>query len=303
MHDNEQDFTTLAHDMIVESAPERREELERLWHDHAPTFAQAGDKKGFTMEAGAFELIIFNERTMAQCWLLGFAAWHAFEAYCPYSLLRIALTPSAMQDDPGLAEAEAILTESVRKAGELREVENLNEFRWPNVPIPSSIPPVGEKDRAVADLVKIATAFAFLHEVKHVVFKAAPDRPENAKEEELECDRFARHFLLEKSAQYSAETCQNQQGVLDKRLMGIIVGAYIVLEVTPEAQRGGSDTHPNVAERLRNLILDSAPHTSEHVWVFACCLLLGKLRGEMKLPPSLDFGEPRVLFEQLVGLL
>jgi hypothetical protein len=97
---NENDVTTLVHEMIVESAPERRPELEDLWRQYSPTFMRASDKPGYQMEGGAFRLILFTGRTTAQIWILGFATWRAFEAYCPYLLLRIAITSDAIALDP-----------------------------------------------------------------------------------------------------------------------------------------------------------------------------------------------------------
>ena len=57
---NENDVTTLAHEMIVESAPERRPELEDVWRQYSPTFMRASDKPGYQMEGGAFGMILFT---------------------------------------------------------------------------------------------------------------------------------------------------------------------------------------------------------------------------------------------------
>jgi len=264
---------------------------------------RASDQPGFTMEGGAFGLILFTDRTTAQMWILGFAAWRAFEAYCPYAVLRIEITSSAMLEDPGLVDAERALGEALRKSRELKDIENLEGFTWPDIPVPGPTPPDATKDRAVIDLTKIATAFSFLHEVQHQIFKTASDRPESATEEEFECDKFARDFLLERASEYSADTQQDRQGVLDKRLMGIVLGAFVILEITPEGRRRGTDEHPPVADRLRRLILEANHQASEHVWVYACSLLLGKLREEEKLPACIRFDNPQALFEQLVELL
>jgi hypothetical protein len=37
--------------LILESAPERRDELENLWIKYSPTFARASDETGFKMSA------------------------------------------------------------------------------------------------------------------------------------------------------------------------------------------------------------------------------------------------------------
>jgi Peptidase U49 len=236
------------------------------------------------MEGGAFGLILFTERTTAQIWILGFAAWRALEVYCPYSFLRIAITPDAIAHDPGLVGAEQALGDALSKARELKDIENLEAFTWPDIPVPGVAPPLAATDRAVVDLIKIAAAFCFLHEVQHEIFKTSSDRPETAPEEEYECDKFASDFLLERVSEYSADTQQDRQGVLDKRLMGIMLGAFVILEVTPEVRRGGTHEHPPLANRLRQLILKPNHYASEHVWIYACSLLLGKLREEAELP-------------------
>ena len=300
---NENDVTIPVREMIVESAPERRSELDELWRQYSPTFMRASDKPGFQMECGAFGMILFTERTAAQMWILGFAAWRALEAYCPYSFLCIAITHDAMADDTGLADAEQAVSDALQKARELKEIQSLKDFVWPDIPVPGAMPPVTTKDWAVVDLIKIAAAFSFLHEVQHEIFKASSDRTEVATEEEYECDMFARDFLLDRVPEHSADTQQDRQGVLDKRLMGILLGAFVILEVTPEARRGREGEHPPVADRFRKLILETNYKTSEHVWVYACSLLLAKLREEAKLPPCISFDNSRALFEQLLALL
>lgn len=47
---NEQDLTGAVHQLILESVPERRDELENLRKKYCPGFAHASDEKGFRME-------------------------------------------------------------------------------------------------------------------------------------------------------------------------------------------------------------------------------------------------------------
>lgn len=60
--------------------PERSEELAALWR-HALNFDVIQDKPGFEIKGGGFGSVVFTPRTLHQIWLLGFAAWRAFEAY------------------------------------------------------------------------------------------------------------------------------------------------------------------------------------------------------------------------------
>jgi hypothetical protein len=300
----EQELTEAVRQLILESAPERRAELEVLWDRYSPTFAHANDESGFKMEGGAFGLIIFTPRTAGQIWILGFAAWKALEAYCPYLFLRIPITPSVMSDDPDQVRAEKALSDDLRKVRELKDIENLGEFEWPATILgPGSGPPTSTRDRAIVDLIKIAMAFTFLHEVRHAMFREDGDSPQDRVEEENECDNFAKKFLLERLTEYCASSNYGDQEVLNKRMMGILLGAFVILEITPKAKRGGTDEHPPVALRFQRLIDVVGDQAGEHMWTYLCSLLLGKLKEEGKLPSSTSFRAPKDLFEKLIALL
>ena len=38
--------------------------------------------------------------------------------------------------------------------------------------------------------------------------------------------------------------------MLNKRMMGIVLGAFVLLQITPEENRGGSNQYPSVAALL-----------------------------------------------------
>jgi hypothetical protein len=300
----EQELTEAVRQLILESAPERRPELEALWGKYSPTFAHASDESGFKMEGGAFGLIVFTPRTAGQVWILGFAAWKALEAYCPYLFLRIPITPSAMSDEPDQVRAEKALNDYLMKVRELKEIEKLAEFEWPATILrPGPVPPATTRDRAIVDLIKIAMAFTFLHEVRHAMFRDDDNSPQDWVEEERECDSFAKDFLLQRLAEYCANSNYEQEAVLNKRMMGILLGAFVILEITPEAKRGGTDEHPPVPLRFQRLIEGVGDQAGEHMWTYLCSLLLGKLKEEGKLPASTTFRVPKDLFEQLLALL
>ena len=123
------------------------------------------------MEGGPWGLVLFTPRTTGQIWILGFAAWRAFEAYRPYVFLRIPIAPSAMSDDQNQVKAEKALSDDLRKVRELKEIQNLEEFTWPSdMPEPGPALPATTRERAIVDRIKIATAFTFLHEVRHAMF-------------------------------------------------------------------------------------------------------------------------------------
>jgi hypothetical protein len=288
--------------MCLEAVPERRTELEELWDKYGVTFAHKVDKEGFDIGGGGWGLIPFTPRTMGQVWILGFAAWRALEAYCPYLILYKEIVSSGMADAPGQAEADTAFEYALEKAEELRTVGSIKMFRWPeHIPVPDEAPPESVTERAIIDLIKIAAAYVFLHEVRHVMFNTDRDGPPDNRAEEIACDRFARDFLIEKIPDYCAASGYAPADVLNKRLMGLALGAFIVLQVTLD--RTGSSTHPAVALRLRELVQKGTGSAELTAWHFACCALLSVLRSEEKLPPRVAFSDPQDLFEKLIRLL
>jgi hypothetical protein len=288
-------------DLILEAAPERRVELEKLWSEHAPQFVHASDRPGFYIESGAFGLVPFTPRTAGQIWLLGFASWRAFQAYCPYLLLCDAIIPEAMSGAPGQAEADRSLDAALAKAEELRLIEDVERFDWPSDTIDPETSPKTVEDRAIVDLVKMAAAYIFLHEVRHLIFQNAGDRPANPPDEEIACDRFGRDFLLDNIPDYCAISGDAESAVVNKRLGGLALGSFILLRITKNWV--GSESHPPLSARLRELLMTNRAAPTMGAWDYVCCLLLGVLRREQKLPPKLAFLDPPELFEKLVHLV
>lgn len=301
---NEDELAAQIRDLIQDAAPERGRELNEIWATYSPQFAHATDRQGFVIGGGPWGLIPFTRRTMGQVWILGFAGWKALQAYCPHVLCSREIRSSTLGDAPGQAEADAVLEEAVRKVDELREVADVDSYAWPaDVPLPGTAPPAAEDDRAVIDIVKIAAAYAFLHELRHVMFASDGNPPEDARDEELECDRFARDFLLKCVGEYSARSGYSAEAVLNKRLIGIALGGYVLLAITPRDRRSMSVTHPPLASRLRQLVQEGDLPPTASLWVFSCCLLLSVLRRDGGLPETLRFVDPPELFRKLLSLV
>jgi hypothetical protein len=298
---NEEILTQAVRDLCVQAAPERRLELEGLWGKYGPQIVHKADDKGFNI-SNAWSVIPFTPRSMGQVWILGFAAWRALVAYCPYILLHNEIIASMIANVPDQAEADRRFEYALRKAEELRTVESIEAFTWPSdIPEPAGALPEAMTDRATIELVQIAAAYVFLHELRHVMFSADGDRPEDNHAEEIACDSFARDFLLEKIPDYCAASGYTHNAVLNKRLTGLVLGGFIVLQVTLD--RTGSSTHPAVALRLRELVQNGTGSAGLTAWHFACCALLSVLRREEKLPLRVAFSDPQDLFEKLIRLL
>ena len=142
---------------------------------------------------------------MAQVWILGFAAWKALEAYCPFLILHREIVASGISDAPGQAEVESAFEDALKRADDLRTAASIETFTWPaHIPAPNAPPPQDMTERAVVDLIRIAGAYVFLHKIRHVIFSADGNRPQDNHTEEIACDRFARDLLLERIGDYCA---------------------------------------------------------------------------------------------------
>jgi hypothetical protein len=186
---------------------------------------------------------------------------------------------------------------------ELRHSDNLASLTWP-----ADVPPPGTEsfsvpDKAAFDLICIATAYAFLHELKHVAFAKDGDAPTDPVAEEIACDGFAREFLLSGVPAFAAQIGKPVDEVLAKRIAAIALAAFVVFEETPPEAWGGSDSHPSVAERLKDVFATVAIPPTAYPWNIGAALVLAKLRASGRPCPQLTFPNEKTLFEQLVSLI
>ena len=292
--------------LIISAVPERRADLDALWQRYAPQFRLSPDRVGFEMGSVYGEAVLFTHRTLLQIWLLGFAAWRAVEAYA--DIIRYCAATGFMFDPPSVAalpgqsSIELAFDRMIAAARELKQTESLTSFPWPSdVPRPGtehlSVP-----DKAVHDLVCIATAYFFLHEVQHVVFYHAEDRPTDWAEE-IACDRFAREFVLSGVPAFAAEIVKPADEVLAKRVAAIALAAFVMFEVTPPEFWGGTRSHPPIADRLEAIFTTAALPRTAYPWNVGSALLLAKLRASGRPIPQFTFADEQSLFDQLISLL
>jgi Peptidase U49 len=158
------------------------------------------------------------------------------------------------------------------------------------------------EQRAIRDLSLIAIAYAFLHEIRHVMFR----HPEEAKlddpAEELACDAFARDFLLDHVSAYVAKSGEPIDLVRAKRAAAISLGAFAVYEVTAPEHRRGSSKYPPFADRFATLIAHAAVPADSYFWVFAATLLLATLRRQ-NYADAVQAATPPELCETLITLI
>jgi hypothetical protein len=272
----EEEATDMIKKLILAACPERQPEVAQLWQTCSPVIAQQHDAPGFLMAGGPFGLITFTLRTMQQIWLIGFAAEAAFSAYC-VGVIH-ALLYGHLDLDLLSTGTNHSYDSLIAKVEELRIAERSSDVSWPpTVPRPEDGKPTDVKAALVFDLVCMAGAYCFLHELHHVKLSSSETNGTlTPQEEELQCDGFARSMLLEKIAEYSTQTGYRGPLLNTKRAMSIGLGVLVVLGLTDSAS--DSQTHPAVAERIDALAQSLALHPNDGFWMYLGSLLIAHLR-------------------------
>jgi hypothetical protein len=270
--------------VIIASAPEREAELSGMWDEHHPQVNQVDDRQGFTLEAGSFGLVLFNHKTMCQIWLLGFAAQHSFNFYFPYLLLSqitgISFSPHDISSEEKALEINRKISDLFVSIHSLKDVERIEDFCWPiDVPRPDEGKPKDINGSMVFDLLCMASAYCFLHELKHVQFSNTNERTDPLQEEH-ECDKYAREFLLDKIEDYSKDTGYDLSLLRNKRGMAIALASVLLLTITPKDKWSGSSSHPSIVSRVQELVNSIRVSDNDLFWPYLSCLLLSEINDK-----------------------
>jgi Peptidase U49 len=307
MSDNHEIVFQAIDRLITAAVPERRAHLNALWQRYAPQFVLSQDQLGFVMKSAAFGAVIYTNKALLQIWLLGFAAWRAVGAYADIirscAAAGLLFDPPSVAALPGQSAVDAAFDRTLAAAEELNQIDNLASFTWP-----ADVPPPGTEsfsvpDKAAHDLVCIATAYFFLHELKHVAFAVDKDAPTDLVAEEIACDRFAQEFLLSGASAFATEIGKPPDEVLAKRVAAIALAGFVMIAVTPPNAWGGTGSHPPLAERLRDTFETIAIPPTAYPWNVGAALLLAKLRASGRPIPQFVFADEKTLFERLISLL
>lgn len=261
--------------VVLASAPERTKDIERIWDDYSPYFHLSEDKPGFNLEAGPFGIVLFTSRTTDYMWLLGNAAQIAFQEYCaiPYLSALLKQFDSALLDRVEHSRYGAI----AEKISVLASTETVSDFAWPK----EIMHPRDGKPKDIIgvmgyDLLCIAAAYCFLHEVQHIVFvKDGEDYDPH--DEELKCDSFARGILLDQVAEYARDSGYPEKVVLEKRAISIALASYFLIAITPQSAWGDTRSHPSIYKRITALTDEIELDDDSHFWVYLSSLLLAHL--------------------------
>lgn len=265
------------------AVPERKNEIAALWAQYPADVIIVADAKRVTLNADK-DRIAFDLKTMDVFWLIGFAGWKAIECYSPliaWSAASGQPIAALISVDAGLDDVERAYKERRAALQAFIETADVASAPWPDdIPRPSANRDALDDDqyRVAYDITLFATAFAFFHEFRHVMFDRDGTRHADLREEEMACDVWAREFMTVRLARYAEDHGYDYQEVLRKRSMGFALAALVLHEITPLWDHGGNRAYFSVADRLR-AILDNTPlPENDHFWRFAASLLVGIFR-------------------------
>lgn len=278
----EQNFTEEAlKRLILDSAPERVSEFNQLWEESDIEIQSSTDRPGFSLRAGPYGLVLFNHRTLCQIWLLGFAAQKASYTYSlalvQYQLQGTPFSKELLRHD---AEFPNLISECNRLLSDiliLNGVESFEDFHWPDdIPRPAEGKPSDLDGSLVLDLLCMAGAYFFLHELRHVLLQNE-NANLNEHDEEMECDRYAREFLLSNIEEYSEQSDYDIDKLKTKRAMSIALASLLLLVITPRDRWIDSPLHPSVIERIKVLADYLELPENDNFWVYLSSLLLAQI--------------------------
>lgn len=291
--------------LLAAAAPEQRASLQSLWQCYDPEFRIAEDGQGTHLNANS-RRVQFDHKTLRLFWLLGFAGWRVLECYSPAIICSLAsgLTlGEVIAQDHGLQAVETQFEGHLYVARNLLHAINADEIKWPSdIPMPLADRTflANDQEKAAFDLVCLATAYAFLHELRHVMFLNDKNAPPSRPDEEIACDAWAREFLTARIGIYVESSREPFDAVLRKRSIGLALGVFILHEITPRLGHAGTDEYPPIADRMDALLHDTGLADSDHFWIFSAAVLVAALRRRSKTPNVVG-PNAKSLCEQLIG--
>jgi hypothetical protein len=292
--------------LLAGVVPERVGEIKAEWSSKRDR-VRLQDSHGFVMQQ-IYGTIQVNELALKQIWFIGFACQKAIEAYsgnivaqqfsgqpCDTSELTTCLDQNGAD----------LFADRLRLAKELAKAERLEDFDWPNdVPYPMEGASYDNvNDKAIFDLVCMAGAYIFLHEIRHSLIWQSVTSPMSVISEEVECDHFALDMMIGCIPTYSAESGYPKEQVLAKRLLGIIFAKIVILVVTPQSRWKSSSDHPPVANRIRTILDAADDSVPEGFWIASAALLVALAKYFCLLNSPVAFSSSRDLAYKMCELI
>lgn len=242
---NDDEIQVAVRNLFLGAVPEREQELAQIWSQYQLRFNLLPDhgRDGlFVMDAGAYRDVRFNHRALRAFWVATFSAWESYRACAEgdTDLTRLRCL---------LDSVSAILTADDPTMVQLP----------PGVPEPGQFvdPDEDAQARAAAELAVFATAWALLHEARHIQFQqegtsALEDANADAlRAEELACDDFATAFIVDRIHQYAQSQGVSEAMVAQKRQAGVFF-ALFGMTVIGRGSWSESATHPSIQDRIQS---------------------------------------------------
>lgn len=266
---------------ILGTVPERANEFKSLWGKYSPDVVLSIDKPGYDIHAEYGLRLSFNQRTFHQIWLLGFASWSAFVTYCaPIYLSKINSIPLdiSLLEHNDQKESEQAYVNIISEVEKLSSVNFIEDYKWSKkIPSPKNIDFNNNQQKATFDTTAMASAFILLHEIRHIQISKENYKFDNHKEE-LDCDYYAKNFILEKVEEYSTSTRSNSLDVLSKRATSLAVVVHLFLAKVPLQNWNGTDSHPPLSDRISPFVNDIEQPDNDFYWLYLSSILLAQLR-------------------------
>ncbi|MCA8894457.1 MAG: hypothetical protein KDA48_04305 [Amphiplicatus sp.] len=305
-------ITGIAFDIVCKAAPERSGDLKKFRQDYPVPFVEVCGRVGITLNANRSR-IEYSRKDLQVIWLLSFSLWRSVELFSPAILLSSA-TESSAQDiltlDQELDEIERDYRERIGAIIQIINSEkDASEFWPPDIPKPfeSRDDAETDQDKAVFDLVMMATAVAFLHELRHVKFHVdhhdGITRPGNRAEEELLCDVHAREWFLAKAGDYATDACHDYQAICSKRGIALIIICEFLRIATDHAGEYGSADYPPIDLRIAALSDEIKLPDFDKFWVVSGSILLGEVRRRGIRSIEIPKGTPKSVSKYLSKIL
>jgi hypothetical protein len=151
---------------------------------------------------------------------------------------------------------------------------------------PPDVPPPGvvredlksTEHKAIFDLTCMSTAYAFCHELRHVMYAQDENAPTSRPDEEIACDAWAREFLTARLTRYAESSGYDYKDLLRKRSIAAAIGIFTLYESTERDGDGGTDEYPPLSDRMDATLRGTPLASDDPFWVVYAAVLVAILR-------------------------
>ena len=232
--------------LIIETAPEKRNDIDTLWQTYSPEFRVLAEVSGwdkFVMETDIDKNVInFSVHALRAFWLGSFMMWEAYSCLHEIANGRVASFDRLDQ----MHETFCRTTEAEDPWSVLMPA---------GVPEPERFGGLVGKEKVTGDLAIFALGWVLLHEVGHLQYEQEGTVPrhedsiDQRHQEEFSCDAFATNFLLSHVEDFARSRNTDADKVRQKRAMGIYAALFVLVSLGPCTWEQ-SESHPAFQKRV-----------------------------------------------------